>query len=109
MNIFYIDEVLQWASKLNLPINPGYVNEPIGFSLKNLTHDAKQLIINKFKNHSWPEMKNILNYVKSIPDSDGREFIKLCRHFDELRGQDFSKSHPEIATAMGYVYKQEIL
>jgi MoaA/NifB/PqqE/SkfB family radical SAM enzyme len=106
MNIFYIDQLLEWAENLGLPVNPLYVNNPAGFDLKNLTKNAKQIIVNKFKNYPWPEMKNILDYIKSIPDSDGQEFIKLCQHFDSIRNQNFSSSHSEIAEAMGYVYNK---
>ena len=108
MNVFYIDELLQWAAELSLTVNPLYVTNPTGFDLRHLTTDAKDLIINKFQNHPWPEMKNILNYIKSGPESDGQEFIKLCKHFDDLRNQNFTDSHSEIAKAMGYVYNNDL-
>ena len=108
MNIFYLDEVLQWAHKLGLPVNPQYVTVPSGFALKNLTADAKKLIVEKFQNHTWPEMNNILKHIESTPDSDGEEFLKLCEHFDQLRNQNFSISHSTIANAMGYVYNNNI-
>lgn len=108
MNIFYLDEILQWAHGMGLPVNPQYVTEPLGFALKSLTADAKKLIVEKFQNHPWPEMKNILNHIESMPDSDGEEFSKLCKHFDHLRNQNFSNSHSIIANAMGYVYNNNI-
>jgi MoaA/NifB/PqqE/SkfB family radical SAM enzyme len=108
MNIFYIDQLLEWAGKLGLSVNPLYVNHPFGFALENLTGPAKQAIVNKFKDHPWPEMKNILDHIRSIPDSDGQEFIKLCQHFDSIRNQNFSISHSEIAEAMGYVYNKNL-
>lgn len=103
MNVFYLDEVLQWASDLGLEVNVQYVTGPPEFDLKNLTADAKKLIVEKFQYHTWPEMKSILHYITSIPDSDGQEFLSLSRHFDQLRGQNFAMSHSEIANAMGYV------
>jgi MoaA/NifB/PqqE/SkfB family radical SAM enzyme len=108
MNVFYIDELLNWANSLNLPVNPLYVSTPDGFALKNLTTEAKTLIIDKFKNCQWPEMKNISNYITTLPASNGEEFIKLCNHFDHLRNQNFSDSHPEVAKAMGYVYNKTL-
>ena len=108
MNVFYLDEILQWANELGLPVNPNYLTNPAGFDLKSLTAEGKELIFNKFQHCSWPEMKHILSYIKSIPDSDGHEFLKLCRHFDTLRKQNFSESHFEIAKAMGYVYNNNI-
>lgn len=102
MNVFYIDELLEWAGSLNLTVNPLYVLTPEGFALKNLTSEAKTLISDKFKNHHWPEMKSILSYITTLPESNGQEFIKICKHFDQLRNQNFADSHPEIANAMGY-------
>jgi sulfatase maturation enzyme AslB (radical SAM superfamily) len=103
MNIFYIDEVLNWANDLGLDVNPLYVTDPAGFDLKNLTADARNLINSKFKNHPWPAIQSILNYINSTPVSDGREFINLCQYFDSMRDQSFQQSHPEISKAMGYV------
>jgi MoaA/NifB/PqqE/SkfB family radical SAM enzyme len=108
MNIFYIDELLQWAFDLDLPVNPLYVTTPVGYNLNNLTAEAKQLIVDKFQNHTWPEMQNILKYITKIPAADGKEFVKICSHFDQLRNQNFTQSHPEIANAMGYVYNNNI-
>jgi hypothetical protein len=108
MNIFYLDEVLQWANNLGLAVNAQYVTDPAAFDLKNLTADAKKLIVEKFQHHPWPEIKNILSYITSIPDSDGQEFLKLCKHFDILRNQNFAESHTEIAKVMGYVYNSNI-
>lgn len=108
MNIFYLDEVLQWADNLGLAVNAQYVTDPAAFDLKNLTADAKKLIVKKFQHHPWPEMKSILSYITSIPDSDGQEFLKLCKHFDMLRNQNFAESHAEIAKAIGYVYNSNV-
>ena len=108
MNVFYIDEILQWANALGLLVNPQYVTTPGGFDLKHLTGSAKKLIFEKFQHYPWEEMANILKYIDSIPDSDGEEFLKLCYHFDSLRNQNFAASHAAIASAMGYVYNKDI-
>jgi hypothetical protein len=101
MNIFYIDELLTWATEVGLPVNVGYLDSPKEFSIKNLTPLAKKLILEKFQTHPWPEMGNILTTIKSFPDSDGVGFVSLSRHFDRIRGQNFSNTHAEIAHAMG--------
>ena len=101
MNIFYLDELLEWATELRLPVNVNYLDSPDEFNIKNLTPLAKKLILEKFQNHPWPEMKNILTTIKSFPDSDGSGFVSLSRHFDRIRGQNFSSTHAEIAYAMG--------
>jgi hypothetical protein len=78
------------------------------FALSSLTKEAKHLIINKHKNNPWPEMKNILTMLSKLPDDSGQGFVKLTTHFDSLRNQSFSDSHPEIANAMGYVYNKQL-
>lgn len=108
MNIYYLDEVLDWANGHNFTINPQHVITPSAFSLSQLTREAKDLIIEKFKNHPWPEMKKILETIQQTPDSDGVEFVKKTQHFDKLRNENFSETHPEIAKAMGYVYNQQL-
>jgi MoaA/NifB/PqqE/SkfB family radical SAM enzyme len=101
MNILYLDEVLEWANELGLPVNLNYLDSPKEFSIKNLTANAKQLIFEKFQKHPWIEMSGILNLVQSSPDCDGTGFVTLTRHFDLIRGQNFSDTHAEIAHAMG--------
>jgi radical SAM protein with 4Fe4S-binding SPASM domain len=108
MNVFYIGELLNWAKSLGLPVYPIYVSDPAEFSIKNLTKHAKEVITKKYQNHSWPEMKNILATIESTPDNNGINFINKTQYFDSIRKENFSKSHPEIANAMGYVYNKNL-
>jgi radical SAM protein with 4Fe4S-binding SPASM domain len=102
MNIFYIGELLDWAKSLKLTVNPLYVHDPTEFSIKNLTREAKNILIKKYQTHNWPEMKNILESINAWPDSDGADFVNKTDYFDRLRNENFAESHPEIAVAMGY-------
>jgi len=101
MNIFYLDKLLDWAEQHNMPVNPLYLDRPKEFAITNMTKSAQELIINKYSNHSWPEMKNILSMIKRSSPSDGQDFIQLTKHFDTIRNQNFLDSHAEIAVAMG--------
>ena len=102
MNVFYLDEVIHWAKQHQLYIFWNYVNYPVAYSLRSLTKDAKVLITNKFKNSTDQELQLIIKTINSYPDSLGEEFITLTRYYDTIRDENFSKSHPEIALAMGY-------
>ena len=101
MNILYLDELVEWANELRLPVTLNYLNWPAEFSIKNLTLSAKKLILKKFQDHPWPEMSNILTTITSSPDSDGIKFVERTKHFDRIRKQNFLDTHPEIAHAMG--------
>jgi hypothetical protein len=78
------------------------------FQSKNLTRPAKDMLTKKYHAHSWPEMKNILDSINAWPDSDGINFVNKTDYFDRLRNENFAKSHPEIAVAMGYVHNKNL-
>lgn len=102
MNVYYIDQVYDWAKKHGFQIFVSHARGP-GVELQNLTARAKQLIVEKFKNHPWTELQKIIEIIQKLPDSDGKDFLEKIKYFDKIRGEDFSVSHPEIAKAMGYV------
>jgi radical SAM protein with 4Fe4S-binding SPASM domain len=102
MNIYYIDELYDWAKKHGLNLYVSHVSADNGLDLSNLTKDAQQLIIKKYKNHPWSEIKNLINLIESTPPDDGKLFCETIRWFDTIRQENFAKTHPEIAQAMGY-------
>lgn len=104
MNVYYIDRVLDWASKHNFQIFASHVKRPPGLSLLSMTAEAKALVANKYKDHPWQEIKNILETMNSAPGTNGEEFAKTVRYYDEIRKTNFADYHKEIALAMNYVY-----
>lgn len=104
MSVYYLDEVIDWAELHGFQIFTSHVTNPSNFSLSGLTQEAKDLVLNKFKDHPWPEFKNMLELIKAAPVSDGKSFCKKTQWFDTVRKENFSESHPEIAKAMGYLY-----
>jgi MoaA/NifB/PqqE/SkfB family radical SAM enzyme len=107
MNIYYLDQIYDWATKHGFPIFVGYVHGK-GLELQNLTPQAKIMIIDKFKNHPWHEMQNIIKIIQELPDSNGQDFRDKIGWFDQIREENFSDSHNEIANAMGYVYNKNL-
>jgi len=108
MNVYYLDEVYDWAQTHKFPLFVSSLYHPSEFSLKNLTKQAQDLIIKKFQNHAWVDIQNIIKDIQYTPASDGKEFCKKIAWFDSIRQENFSKSHNEIAEAMGYVYNKTI-
>jgi hypothetical protein len=106
--VYYLDEVYNWAQKHNFGLYISNLLAPIEFSLKNLTKPAQNLIIEKFKDHPWVEIQNILNFIKTSPPSDGLSFAEKIKWFDSVRKENFADSHREIAEAMGYVYNKTV-
>jgi hypothetical protein len=101
-NVLYIDELLDWAELHQLPVNINYLTNPRGFALTQLTKQAKEIIVKKFEHNSHRELQKIVKFISTLPDSDGEEFKKITRYYDQIRNQSFQNTHPEIAKAMGY-------
>jgi len=101
MNLYYIDQVYDWATKHGFPIFVSHARGS-GLELRDLTREAKDLIIEKFKDHPWGEIQSIIKIIQEIPDSNGKSFRSKIKWFDQVRKENFSDSHNEIAIAMGY-------
>jgi sulfatase maturation enzyme AslB (radical SAM superfamily) len=100
MNVLYIDEVMDWADKKNLTVHFNYLKSPIGYSLKQLTRSAKEIIFKKHHNTKYTEIENLMKDIDDMPDGDGKEFLKLTNYYDNIRNENFYASHSEIFTAM---------
>jgi radical SAM protein with 4Fe4S-binding SPASM domain len=108
LSVYYLDEVYDWAQKHNFGLYISNLLTPNEFSLKNLTKPAQDLIIEKFKDHPWTEIQNILNFIKVSAPSDGHAFAQKIKWFDSIRNENFADHHSEIAEAMGYMYNKTL-
>jgi Zn-dependent M28 family amino/carboxypeptidase len=79
-----------------------YLDEPAHLNIENLTAAAKELVISKYQNHAYSELKNIYTRIKNSTGSDGKQFVDYMKTLDRHRNQSFLDSHYEIAIAMGY-------
>lgn len=102
MNIYYIDQVYEWAMAHGFPIFVSHYRGN-GFALQHLTRQAKDMITEKYKNHPWKEMQNVLETLQHLPDNDGSAFQNKIQWFDQVRQENFAKDHLEIANAMRYI------
>lgn len=102
LNVLYLDELIAWAESnqfnvlLNFLVIPEYLN------INNLTPQAIDLIISKYKNSSNPHLIEVVTRLKNTVGSDGQEFVRQMKHLDTIRNQSLLSTHPEIAVAMGY-------
>jgi hypothetical protein len=48
-------------------------------------------------------MQRVIKIIQEIPDNDGKDFRSKIKWFDQVREENFSETHSEIAKAMGYV------
>ena len=107
-NVLYLSEILSWVRSVNIDSYYfNYVNTPKYLAITNLTDNGKELVINtlttgKFTTIEQFDIDATIDIIKNSQGSDGVEFVQQMQRFDRLRNQDFSKTHSDIAKAMGY-------
>jgi hypothetical protein len=65
---------------------------------------AQDLVVAKYQASGIESLRKLAERIRISPGSNGQEFIKNVARLDSVRSQNFSKTHPEIATAMGYCF-----
>ena len=108
-NVLYLPEIIEWVNQSG--IDHYYVNvldQPKYLSIKNITSAAKELILNKLTNTKLApadqqNLNVIIGEIMQAPTSDGKEFCRYMQEKDQLRKENFGKTHAEIAQAMGYL------
>ena len=98
MNVFYLDEFLQWCEQQGLP-EPyvGPVSYPEFLSVKCLPAELKQLVRQRLGSSHRAVVKSMLTYMDQDDHSNlftqGQAWIN---ELDCIRGKEFAKVFPEI-------------
>ena len=108
-NVYYLDELLSWAdSKEFDDVYFNMLHGPEPMSIKYLTPQAKELVLEKLKKTFWSssryqsDINSLINIIENSPGSDGKDFLYRMQQTDRYRNQNFLDTHYEIAKAMGY-------
>jgi MoaA/NifB/PqqE/SkfB family radical SAM enzyme len=102
-NIYYLDRLYAWANQHNIMVTLNYLDDPFYLSIDSMTADARALVADKYQNSANESLRTLAQRIKSSAGSDGRRFVNTVAYYDRMRSQDFTKTHPEIAQAMGYI------
>jgi hypothetical protein len=107
LNIYYLDELCAWMprQKFNF-VYFNMLHSAEHFCIKNLNDRAKDLINDKYSDYTGPyaaDIANVLNFMNQGEGSDCSKLVNVLKSSDEQRGQRFSDTHPEMATAIGYI------
>jgi len=100
MNCFYLDDLMKWAEEKQIDVFFNYLTIPIGYLLTQLTKTAKKSLAEKYNNTKYEEIANLMHYINELPDSDGKEFLNITEYYDNIRNENFYKSHQEIFDLM---------
>lgn len=103
LNVYYMNDVYEWAEENNFQIFVNYLNPDENFSLSQATQDAQNLIVSRYHLSQHKEMSNIAKNISAMPVTDGKKFCNHIRWYDQIRNTNFSDYHYEMAVAMNYI------
>lgn len=99
-NIFYLDQLVNFARQLGVEIIWTYLESPRWANIDYMTDAAKHIVVEKYKLSEDPHLRSIATRIRNSPGSNGTDFIKQVKIFDKWRHQKFIESHREIYNAM---------
>lgn len=99
-NVLYLDELVEFCNTEKLDIVWCYLEEPDFLSVKNITNKAKNLIYEKYKNHSNQELQALSSKIYQANTVNGTEFINYMQELDRRRNQNSNIVLKEIMSAM---------
>lgn len=102
-NVFYLEELYAWAEANQYPVTLNFLENPRALNIDHMTVAAQRAVIDQYREHSVPELRQIADRVSNSAGSDGVAFQQHHARLDQLRKQSFKKTHKEIANLMGIV------
>jgi radical SAM protein with 4Fe4S-binding SPASM domain len=100
-NLLYLDNLVKFADNVGIDIVWIYLENPKHLCIDHVTQTVKDLVYQKYHNHSNSELAGISMRLQNASLATGQEFLQYTDMIDQRRGQKFFKTHPEIYAAMG--------
>lgn len=113
LNIYYLDEIFDYFTSLDLPVNFNMLHLPWHLNIKTLPRSVKQIIIDKLARHEplptasdwhrnyWTTngqaVRQFLDTEVDGQPSYWQEFERYLKGLDRTRQQDFNQALPEFA------------
>lgn len=96
LNVLYLPEIKSAVTKF-LPLEPFWnlLVNPEHLFVKNMPDSIKQAVISKLQHDpSFEQIINVINQPADLTRWD--EFIEITSALDQIRGEDFAKTFPEL-------------
>jgi sulfatase maturation enzyme AslB (radical SAM superfamily) len=94
MSYYYMDELLEWADSIGMPVWLNLLHGPSHFNIKNYPNEVKQELLNKHTTRRF-EMHN--EYMLSEHFTELSKFFKHIDFWDKWRGENFDRTFPELS------------
>jgi MoaA/NifB/PqqE/SkfB family radical SAM enzyme len=102
LNLLYLDELLQWANRKQLPLVFNILNQPKYLRYDRVSDQVRTLAIKKYQDHDNETLRSLSRDLEQTTAVDTTEWLRQMHKLDLRRGQNIMISHPELAQGMGY-------
>lgn len=101
-NVYYIPELLDWAESLNLSYHSlNVLDDPYFMSIHSVVPSFIEPTITKLKKYKdQSKVQHIIDCLEQSTTTSGDELFAYMDHKDNIRRQDFTKSHPEVSAIL---------
>lgn len=94
-NVFYINEVAEFAKSLDVDFMTHFLFEPQHLSVLNIPKEVRPAIIDKLSKSNHPQIDKVIDYLKSDIEYSWDNFVKEVKLRDEYRGESFDSTFTE--------------
>ena len=113
LNVFYLDEIVDYFASVNLPVNFNMLHLPLHLNIKSLPGEIKDIISQKLEHYLlgptanqwhrdyWRDHQSVvLNFLNTEMENQPKhwqQFEYYLRALDRTRDQSFEQALPEFA------------
>jgi sulfatase maturation enzyme AslB (radical SAM superfamily) len=94
-NVWYIDEVADFAESLGVDFMAHILFDPSSLSVLSLPYAIRLDIANKLSLHPSEQIQKIVEYLKTDSPDDWNGFVQDVNRGDEYRNESFKDTFPE--------------
>jgi len=101
-NVYYIPELLDWVESLHLSYHSlNVLDDPYFMSIHSVVPSFIEPTITKLKTYKdQSKVQHIIDCLEQSTTTSGDELFAYMDHKDNIRRQDFTKSHPEVSAIL---------
>ena len=94
-NVWYIDEVADFANSLSVDFMAHILFDPSSLSVLSLPYTIRLDIANKLSKHPSEQIQKIVEYLKTDSVDNWASFVNDVKQGDEYRNESFKDTFPE--------------
>ena len=99
-NVWYIDEVADFARSMGIEFMAHILYNPVELSVLTLPYEVRLEISKKLSTHASDQIQKIAEYLKTESTDNWESFVNDVKQGDEYRNESYRETFPEFCTVL---------